>query len=130
MPYEEEFSMNQLLKHLLNSGEFQAAHTPDKCPNCGLTLREALHIGKFGCHECYNTFSDYVPQVIERVQAGNLQHIGVTPHKSQEKIALKKKIEALEERLQSLVEKQAFEEAVGVRDEIRALKEGGDTHAE
>ncbi|WP_414042125.1 UvrB/UvrC motif-containing protein [Macrococcus animalis] len=130
MQYEEEFSMNQLLKHLLNSGEFHAAHTPDKCPNCGLTLREALHIGKFGCHECYNTFSDYVPQVIERVQAGNLQHVGVTPHKSQEKIALKKKIEALENKLKILVDTQAFEEAVVVRDEIRALKEGGDTNVE
>lgn len=126
MQYEEEFSMNQLLKHLLNSGEFKAATTPEKCPNCGLSLREALHIGKFGCHECYTAFSDYVPQIIERVQAGNLQHIGVTPEKSQEKIVLKKKIEALEAKLKQLVDEQAFEEAVNVRDEIKALKESGD----
>lgn len=128
MAYEEEFSMNQLLKHLLNSGEFQKH--PDKCPNCGLSLREALHIGKFGCSECYDAFSQYVPQVIERVQAGNLEHVGQQPFKSQEKIALKKRIEALEEKLQQLIEVQNFEEAVNVRDEIKVLKEGGDTHVE
>lgn len=128
MAYEEEFSMNQLLKHLLNSGEFQTK--PDKCSNCGLTLREVLHIGKFGCSECYSTFSQYVPQIIERVQAGNLEHVGQKPFKSQEKIALRKRIESLEEKLQQLIEVQNFEEAVHVRDEIKALKESGDTHVE
>ncbi|MGL6146675.1 MAG: UvrB/UvrC motif-containing protein [Macrococcoides caseolyticum] len=39
-------------------------------------------------------------------------------------------MEALEEKLQQLIEVQNFEEAVNVRDEIKVLKEGGDTHVE
>lgn len=118
---EEEFTMNQLLKHLLASGELVQHETT--CPNCGLSLREALHIGKFGCATCYETFSGHVPQIVERVQAGNHQHVGRAPKKSAEKLARKKQLEELEARLQQLVEAQAFEEAVVVRDEIKALKE-------
>ncbi|GGB11295.1 hypothetical protein ERX37_10245 [Macrococcus hajekii] len=121
---DEEFTMNQLLKHLLREEQVEPV-----CPNCGLALREALHIGKFGCHTCYETFSDYVPQIVERVQAGNQNHIGQAPLKSAEKIQRKKRIEALELKLQSLVDEQAFEEAVIVRDEIKALKESGESDA-
>lgn len=124
---EEEFTMNQLLKHLLASGELN--QRPEVCPKCGLTLREALHIGKFGCSTCYTTFSAYVPQIVERVQAGNHQHVGQAPLKSAEKIARRKKLEELELKLQQLVEEQAFEEAVIIRDEIKALKEAGDYDA-
>ncbi|KAA1039417.1 UvrB/UvrC motif-containing protein [Macrococcus equipercicus] len=118
---EEEFTMNQLLKHLLASSELNGRQEP--CPNCGLTLRESLHIGKFGCSKCYSTFQAYLPRIVERVQAGNQKHVGKAPLKSAEKIARRKKIEELELKLQELVELQDFEQAVHVRDEIKALKE-------
>ncbi|TDM00902.1 UvrB/UvrC motif-containing protein [Macrococcus carouselicus] len=121
---DDEFTMNQLLKHLLREEQ-----TEPVCPDCGLTLREALHIGKFGCHTCYSTFSEYVPQIVERVQAGNHKHVGQAPLKSAEKIQRKKRIEELGVKLQELVEEQAFEEAVIVRDEIKALKERGESDA-
>ncbi|TDM12036.1 UvrB/UvrC motif-containing protein [Macrococcus lamae] len=118
---EDEFTMNQLLKHLLASGEMTGRQ--EVCPNCGLTLRESLHIGKFGCNTCYETFEAYLPRIVERVQAGNQKHVGKAPLKSAEKIARKKKIETLEQQLKELVDNQNFEQAVHVRDEIKALKE-------
>ncbi|RXK17721.1 UvrB/UvrC motif-containing protein [Macrococcus sp. DPC7161] len=123
MNQEEEFSMHQILKQLLNNGEIQITNAPVKCPQCELTLREVMHIGKFGCHQCYDTFKEHVPQIVSRVQAGNVTHVGKQPKKSQAKILKKREIERLEQELQILVEQQAFEKAVVIRDQIKALKE-------
>lgn len=124
---DEEFTMNQLLKHLLASTNRQERQ--EACPNCGMTLRESVHIGKFGCSECYEAFSEYVPQIVERVQAGNHEHVGSAPLKSASKINLKRKIEALEVELQQLITEQNFEQAAVIRDEIKVLKESGEPHA-
>lgn len=93
-----------------------------RCPSCHMTLKDIAHVGKFGCANCYATFKDDIIDIVRRVQGGQFEHVGKTPHSSHKKIALKRKIEEKNEYLKKLVEIQDFEEAAIVRDEIKALK--------
>ena len=96
------------------------------CPTCGMTLTDIAKVGKFGCHDCYETFKDDVPQIIRRVQAGTGAHTGKIPVSSRSKIQLKQQIAEKEKILQGLIEEQAFEDAAVLRDEIKALKAEGE----
>ncbi|WP_049408666.1 UvrB/UvrC motif-containing protein [Staphylococcus pettenkoferi] len=125
---EGAFVVKQILQHLaakhgINFEELK--HKAEKhCPGCHMTLNDIAHVGKLGCPECYATFKEDIIDIVRRVQGGQFEHIGKTPHSSYKKLALKKQIEEKTSYLNQLVEEQAFEQAAVVRDEIKALKEG------
>ncbi|HDG4887407.1 TPA: UvrB/UvrC motif-containing protein [Staphylococcus aureus] len=124
--FEEAFVVKQILQHLATKHgiNFQevAFKEEKRCPSCHMTLKDIAHVGKFGCANCYATFKDDIIDIVRRVQGGQFEHVGKTPHSSHKKIALKRKIEEKNEYLKKLVEIQDFEEASIVRDEIKALK--------
>ena len=68
-----------------------------------MTLKDIAHVGKFGCANCYTTFKDDIIDIVRRVQGGQFEHVGKTPHSSHKKIALKRKIEEKNEYLKNLL---------------------------
>ncbi|GAB3055684.1 UvrB/UvrC motif-containing protein [Salinicoccus sesuvii] len=123
---DDTFNIQKLLQSLSQHPSLhQAKQQPKQCETCGSTLNSIVHKGKFGCPDCYGTFEAQVPDIVSRVQAYQSEHVGKVPMKSQAQLQTKRKIEALKERLAQLVETQEFEEAVVVRDEIRALEQAG-----
>lgn len=46
---------------------------------CGMTERDVLNSGKFGCSECYNVFRDIAESFVSK--RGNLAHKGKVPAK-------------------------------------------------
>ena len=126
------FSIHNLLSGFLNFEQLSGQRGDDnfpgdiQCPKCGLTYNEFAKVGKFGCAECYDAFSERLDPVLRKVHAGNTAHTGKIPKRTGKTISIKKKIQSLKEELQRLIEKEEFEKAAIIRDNIRALEKGGE----
>src|SRR5699024_5361005 len=94
---------------------------------CHLTFEGFQRIGKFGCATCYETFDVKLTQIFRRVHSGNTKHVGKSPIRKGGSLHMKRELTYYREKLNQLIEEEAFEEAAIVRDEIRrieSLKEG------
>lgn len=124
--FEGKFPLQQFLTGFMNLGnqESQVASAPAKlqCPKCGLTYTQFSQIGRFGCKECYSTFSDYLGPLFRRIH-GNHKHVGKIPQRAGKYFSLKRKIESLRYELQGCIQREEFEEAARLRDTIRQLEE-------
>jgi protein arginine kinase activator len=133
MEYDQQnFSFHHLLSGLFN---FDSGHTLSgnqssnyngkdtlTCDVCGLSYQEFKHLGKFGCGNCYKTFNDHLNPIFRRVHSGNTKHDGKIPKRAGGNLHLKKNIDQYRENLQKLIEKEEFEEAAKIRDQIRDLE--------
>ncbi|MEN2769142.1 UvrB/UvrC motif-containing protein [Ornithinibacillus xuwenensis] len=143
MTYPEEgYSLHNLLTGLFN---FDSSHVggqhstqPQKekelqCSKCGLTFSDFKRIGKFGCGECYHTFSSNLNPIFRRVHSGNTEHRGKIPKRKGGSLHLKKQLTSFKAELQDLIVNEEFEQAAVVRDRIKELenkinhKEAGDS---
>lgn len=91
----------------------------DKCPNCFKTLDDIIEDKKFGCSECYTTFKDRLDDEFLMNMTNGAKA------KEDENVEIKilvNKIEKKEEALKDSIEKEDFEEACELRDEINKLK--------
>ncbi len=129
---EENFTLNDLLSGIFYSegnsplggqkSQAQPHSTHLKCPTCGLTYQEFARIGKFGCADCYKTFDDRLNPIFRRVHSGNTRHDGKIPRREGGNLHLKRQVDEYKEQLQRLIEKEEFEEAAKIRDEIRSIE--------
>jgi len=93
-----------------------------KCPTCGFTLDELRRVRRFGCSDCYATFSYEVAQIIRGMHQGS-SHIGKVPAGLMALHIRHQRIEQLRARLDQAITSESYEEAAGIRDEIRHLSE-------
>jgi protein arginine kinase activator len=134
------FSINNLLAGLLNiESNIQQTKTNSfpmmeekRCTHCHRSYKEFVHVGKFGCAECYKTFNEQLNPILKRVHSGNTAHIGKIPKRIGGTIHLRKQILDLKEILKTHIDQEEFEQAAEVRDKVRSLEkryeaqEGGD----
>ena len=92
------------------------------CPSCGFTLEDLRRVRRFGCSECYNTFAEEVSQMVRGMHKGT-SHIGKVPAGLMAMQVLHERLEELRSRLDQAVTSENYEEAAGIRDEIRNLTE-------
>ncbi|WP_077324072.1 UvrB/UvrC motif-containing protein [Virgibacillus siamensis] len=132
MTYPDDgYSLHDLLTGLFNF-DASSMESPQKtsyqqtkelqCPQCKMTFSEFKRVGKFGCAECYHTFSNRLDPILRRVHSGNTQHSGKIPNRKGGALQTKKQIESLKNELQGLIKEEAFEEAAKVRDQIKELE--------
>lgn len=135
--------ISELMKIALEEGYIKSPNPPaqKRCKECGLSLKEFLEIGRFGCKECYTTFNDELKNAFINVH-GNTKHVGKTILPDQQAVKEQKpvdsiqtsnlnktkedEIKGLEQALQKAIKEEAYEEAAHLRDTIRALKKGGE----
>lgn len=94
-----------------------------KCPACGFTLDDLRRVRRFGCSDCYATFSDEVVQMIRGMHKGTT-HAGKVPAGLMAQQVLHQRLEELRARLDQAISSESYEEAAGIRDEIRKLEAG------
>jgi len=92
------------------------------CAACGFTLEDLRRVRRFGCSECYATFSDEVAQMVRGMHKGT-SHIGKVPEGLMAMQFRSQRIEELRARLDQAITSESYEEAAGIRDEIRSLDE-------
>ncbi len=91
------------------------------CKVCGFSFDDIVNLGKFGCSNCYDTFSDKLDKVFLKMHGKNrykgkkLNIEGIKENK--EEI-----IERLEKELKESVLREDYENAAKLRDEIKELK--------
>lgn len=95
-----------------------------RCPVCGYTQSDFKRTQKFGCGECYKTFSDSAAQVLRQVHSSS-QHIGKIPSKSGAEVKAKRRLEELKRQLKEAVSKEEYETAAKLHAEIKAIEGGG-----
>lgn len=93
-----------------------------QCVTCGFTLDDLKRVRRFGCSDCYATFSDEVAQMVRGMHKGT-SHIGKVPEGLMAVQFRNQRIEELRSRLEQAITSESYEEAAGIRDEIRNLDE-------
>ena len=91
------------------------------CPDCGSTFREIAESGKVGCPTCYTTFADELSHLIQSVH-GTTTHTGNVPSRHRAKRERTERLKELKNQLQTAIEKEEFEKAAELRDEVRKLE--------
>ena len=92
-----------------------------KCPTCGFTLDDLRRVRRFGCSDCYATFGEEVGQMLRGMHKGT-SHIGKVPEGLMARQVLHQRLEELRARLDHAISSESYEEAAGIRDEIRNLE--------
>ncbi|MEP4079769.1 UvrB/UvrC motif-containing protein [Haloferula sp.] len=91
------------------------------CPQCGFTMADLKKVRRFGCGVCYATFRDEVNQMVRGMHKGPT-HCGKVPEGLMEVHQRNLRLEELRSRLDQAVNTENYEEAAGLRDEIRQLE--------
>lgn len=94
------------------------------CNVCGLTYLEFEQKGKFGCSNCYNTFSNYLTHIFERLH-GRTKHIGKIPQEHfnvNNNIILSQKLLSLRKDLEQAIKFEQYEKAARIRDKINLVE--------
>ncbi|WP_017754893.1 UvrB/UvrC motif-containing protein [Calidifontibacillus oryziterrae] len=135
------FSINSLLSGLLNldypfTGNSNSNNNSLEniqalqCQNCGMTYQYFSKVGRFGCSNCYETFSNKIDPILRRVHSGNTAHTGKIPKRIGGNLHITKEISELKEQLQKCIVNEEFENAAKIRDEIRSLEQTLSEHRE
>ncbi len=96
-----------------------------KCPTCGFSLDDLRRVRRFGCSDCYATFSEELGQILRGMHQGT-SHVGKVPTGLMALHLRHQRIEELRGRLDQAITSESYEEAAGIRDEIRSLSETKD----
>ena len=92
-----------------------------ECPRCGLHYSAFKETGRLGCPECYVAFQFQLRPLLRRIH-GDTRHKGKVPARDGEGVSRSRQIQRLFDELQRAVEREEFERAAELRDEIRRLE--------
>ena len=129
-PYVEEFlKSGSIAQGIFNTAGGIPAFgntgiKPVVCSSCGQRYEEFRKSGLLGCSNCYKAFEDRLDAIFRRVQGGN-RHVGRKACETagqQELLLYRHQMIDLKNKLQEYVEKEEYEKAAELRDEIRDLQ--------
>ena len=109
----QKMSPAEILQKLLK--ERSAKDEKVICPVCYLSLAEFKRHGRFGCSNCLNVFDPHIRKLIEQIQQSN-KHIGKKAGQGDRKGF---EVFKLREQLRKALEKEAYEEAAKIRDQLK-----------
>lgn len=120
---KQKFDIADLLAGMVddvtNTEEERIGHI--HCPRCGLLYSGFKETGRLGCPECYTAFQFQLRPLLRRVH-GDTRHRGKVPARDSEGATRSRQIQRLHDELQRAVEREDFERAAAVRDEIQRLE--------
>lgn len=118
--FEPSFSLQQLLAGMVEGEDHpgKIAEEGPQCPHCGLMFADFRQNGLIGCAYCYETFGEGLDPLFRRIQ-GSVVHHGKVPLRTGGMVRVRKEIEGLRGQLQEAVQREDYEKAALLRDEIR-----------
>jgi protein arginine kinase activator len=93
-----------------------------ECPHCGIKFVEFRNSGRLGCPHDYDEFREELVPLLENIH-GETRHCGKTPRRQPQNKQMQSELIQLRKQLQQAVNREAYEEAAGLRDRIRKLEE-------
>jgi len=95
-----------------------------KCSGCGMIYDEFSKTGRLGCAQCYDTFSRQLMPLVKRIQRSTT-HLGKRPVRTARETRGTYDLRMLQNQLRKCIEKEEYEKAARLRDEIKQLEEKG-----
>jgi protein arginine kinase activator len=92
-----------------------------RCPDCGYEFSDFRNIGRLGCPGCYHAFEAQLQPLLRHVHGGTL-HGGKTPVRAADGGGEGLSMMHLKDQLAKAVEREEYERAAELRDEIRRLE--------
>ncbi len=124
--FQSHFSLPDFLGGQAETPQAKSKKLPGvQCPHCEITYAQFRQVGRLGCPKDYAVFRKMLFPFIERIH-GSVQHTGKVPSRASESdpaAASARAMAALRRKLSNAIEREAYEEAAQVRDEIRRLEE-------
>jgi protein arginine kinase activator len=120
---KSKFSVGDLLAGMVDQtgvGE-EAKVGRVQCPRCGLVYSSFRETGRLGCSECYTTFRTQLRPLLRRIH-GSTKHVGKSPARDSDRVTLRREIQRLHEEMQRAIEREEFETAASLRDQIRTME--------
>lgn len=118
----QKHAMDEIWKILQLSAKKSQPRRPTRtCKGCGTTLEELRRRGRVGCQQCYDTFGDYLGELLERMH-GAAEHVGRVPGVDERTVERARRSEELKTALERAIADEAFEEAARLRDELARLE--------
>ena len=99
----------------------KAVSAEKKCPNCGCSYADIAEGGKVGCPNCYTVFRDELSRTLRSIH-GTTAHTGAVPSRHRAKQERAQQLLKLKQELSGAVEREDYERAAQLRDEIRKLQ--------
>jgi protein arginine kinase activator len=122
-PKKQKFDIADLLAGMVDgmtsNEEERVGHV--QCPRCGLPYSSFKETGRLGCADCYTAFQFQLRPLLRRIH-GDTRHRGKVPTRDGEGAARSRQIHRLHDELQRAIEREAFEHAASIRDEIKRLE--------
>lgn len=95
-----------------------------QCPSCGMTYRQFVKDGIFGCAHCYEAFAEYLEPIFQKLHVST-EHCGKIP-KDNSNIQRQDRLEILEAQKREAVEREDYERAGRLKRQIEALMREGE----
>jgi protein arginine kinase activator len=92
------------------------------CPVCGLTFGEFRASGRLGCANDYMAFKRGLVPLLEKIH-GQVEHKGKVPAHVGERLERQKRLADLRQRLSQAIQREEYEQAAVLRDEIYKLED-------
>jgi protein arginine kinase activator len=92
------------------------------CTNCGLSFADFRRQGRLGCEQCYQSFITKLEPIIKRIHNAT-QHTGKSITNDRKKIAERFEIRKLRLTLNNAIQKEDFEKAARIRDQIKKMQQ-------
>jgi len=93
-----------------------------ECSVCGIKFVEFRNSGRLGCPHDYQEFREELTPLLENIH-GETKHCGKTPRRLPQSKMTQSELVQLRKQLLQAVNKEAYEEAAQLRDQIRRLEE-------
>jgi len=117
---QQQLSLSSILQTVI--GQHVGALTDElarlTCPACGIKYMEFRAGGRLGCPHDYQVFRKPLLTLLKRIHR-RTRHAGKVPVHSRRRAALQAEVLELRRQLRSAVEKEAYEEAARLRDQLR-----------
>ena len=116
---KDKISLAELFAHLLKE-RIKEGDKKLVCDSCGLSYADFKKRGRLGCEECYEAFKPKLLPMIKRVHGADA-HTGKSPSLSFRPLTKEIEAKRLREKLRKAIDKEEYEEAAKIRDELKGL---------
>ena len=116
------FSLGDMLANLASASKAGASLFGVTCKGCGLGYAEFKETSQLGCSQCYTTFSSLIGPLLKEIH-GSTQHVGKTYRRTVRLGSNMEELAQMKLELKEAVQNEKYEEAAGLRDQIRKLEQ-------
>jgi protein arginine kinase activator len=133
-PYQKKWAqaqmdLSQILASILQGGKAKAEEAQAEavganvsCGTCGLPFQHYRKTLFLGCPDCYESFGKLMVAELRKFHGGT-QHRGKVPVRLRRVLEQRRGLDDLRQRMNQAIEREEFETAARLRDQIRALQE-------